>query len=248
MHKLLGSALLAGVLIMNAAGPAQAMDTNIRSYICQKLDDFTATITVVRYDQRELAKINKDLVYIYKFKEINASYKEPNKLRMDGKTVDGFRGVFIINGPMQYFAAPKLGLKTTRNFGESPGKRKSLMDVGLVSDYYLTYTNARFMREGTADGVPCAVFDMTYKDRDADTSHHVVYIDPKTKVVLKREAYSQTGKLQAVYHYKDVKEVAPGIWFPTLIEAENVDRVIAGVTAYKNVRVNVGLQDTLFKL
>ena len=92
------------------------------------------------------------------------------------------------------------------------------------------------------------VFDMTYKDRDEDTSHHIVYIDPKTKVVLKRESYSQDGKLQAVYFFKKVTEVKPSIWFPTLIEAQNVDRVIAGSTAYKNIKVNTGLSDDIFHL
>src|SRR5438034_313247 len=82
----------------------------------------------------------------------------------------------------------------------------------------------------TVDGIPCAVFEMTYKDRDEDTSHCIVYIDPRTKVVRKREAYSQQGKRQATYYYKDLKEVVPGIWFPTRLEAENIDHVISGVT------------------
>src|SRR5262249_40123250 len=108
--------------------------------------------------------------------------------------------------------------------------------------------NARFLREGSVDGTPCAVFEMTYKDRDEDTSHHIVYIDPKTKVVRKRESYSQAGKLQAIYYFKDVEQVSPGVWFPTRIEAQNVDRVIAGVTAYKNIKINTGIPDSVFQL
>ena len=37
---------------------------------------------------------------------------------------------------------PKLGIKTRRDFGNAPGKRKSLIDVGIVSEYYLSYTTS----------------------------------------------------------------------------------------------------------
>jgi outer membrane lipoprotein-sorting protein len=224
---------------------ARAIDSNIKSYVCDKLDDFSATMSVVSVNERAMGKISKDAVMLYKLGTVNMRYKEPNKVRIEGNA-QGSHAVFILSGSTQWVSLN--GAKFKRDFGKSPGKRKSLMDVGLVSDYYLTYTNAKFVREGAVDGTPCGVFELTYKDRDEDTSHAIVYIDPKTKVVRKREAYSQDGKLQAVYFYKNVEEVKPGIWFPTLIEAQNVDRVIAGSTAYKNIKVNTGLDDSIFKL
>ena len=233
------------VLGLGFAMPARSIDTNIKSYVCEKLDDFTATISVVSVNEREMGKISKDAVLLYKIGTINMRFKEPNKVRIDGNT-QGSKATFIVNGSTQWVQLNSFRHKS--EFGKSPGKRKSLMDVGLISDYYLTYTNAKFLREGTVDGTPCAVFEMSYKDRDEDSSHAVVYIDPKTRVVRKRESYSQDGKLQAVYFFKNLQEVKPGIWFPTLIEAQNVDRVIAGSTAYKNVKVNTGLDDSIFKL
>jgi outer membrane lipoprotein-sorting protein len=233
---------VAGIVLTSQA---RAIDNNIRSYVCQKLDDFSATMSVVSVNERAMGKISKDAVMLYKLGTVSMRYKEPNKVRIEGNA-QGSHAVFVLNGSTQWVSLN--GAKFKRDFGSSPGKRKSLMDVGLLSDYYLTYTNARFIREGSVDGAPCAVFELTYKDRDEDTSHAIVYIDPKTKVVRKREAYSQDGKLQAVYYYKNVQEVKPGIWFPTLIEAQNVDRVIAGSTAYKNIKVNTGLDDSIFKL
>jgi outer membrane lipoprotein-sorting protein len=123
------------------------------------------------------------------------------------------------------------------------------MDVGLVSEYYLTYNDAKFLREGTVDGTPCGVFDFTFKNHDAgDHSHQVIFIDPKTKVVRRREAYSLEGKLQAVYLFNEPKEIKPGIWFPSTIEATNADRKLAGVTAYHDIKVNIGIPDSTFKL
>ena len=65
--------------------------------------------------------------------------------------------------------------------------------------------------------------------------------------MLKRDSYTQAGKLEAIYFYRDVKPVAPGIWFPTRIEVMNADRVLAGTTVYKDIKVNTGLPDSLFE-
>lgn len=232
-----------------AAPFAAPIDTNIEAYVCAKLDDFQATMQVVSVDARELSKISKDAASINQVLErlgnVKMRYKEPNMVRIEG-TKEGTKATYIINGTVQY--AGLNGVKTKRNFGNEPGKRKSLMDVGLISEYYLTYTNAKFLREGTVEGKPVAIFEMRYKPQFNDTSHHVVYIDPKTKVVLKRDSYTQEGKLQAVYLYKNVQQVAPGIWFPTRIEAKNTDNVVAGVTGYRDIKVNVGIADSVFQL
>lgn len=232
--------------LVGSTAAGAGVDHDIRAYTADKLDDFTATVSVVKADQRELGKISRDFGFLYKFREVTVRYKEPNKMRIEG-AIEGTKGTFIVNGSVQIVQVAKLRLNDRRDFGKSPGKRKSLMDNGMISPYYLTYANAAFMREGTVDGVPVGVFTMTYKDRVEDSSHHVVYIDPKTKIVRRRDSYSQLGQLQAIYYFRDIREVAPGVFFPTRIEVENTDHVIAGVTAYRNVKVNTGLADSVFK-
>ena len=239
---------LAGVLMFTGIGSvARADKTDIREYVCQKLDDFTATMSVVSVNEREMAKISKDAILLYKFHRVLMRYKEPNMVRIEGSQ-EGTKATFVMTGTEQWTVIPKLGYKQYRKFDNSPGKRKSLLDVGLVSEYYLTYTNAKYLRDGVVDGAPVAVFEVTYKASNLDTSKHILYIDRKTKVVRKHDAYTQTGKLQAVYHFRDLKEVAPGIWFPTRIEAQNADGALAGVTAYSDIKVNQGLPDSLFRL
>ncbi len=238
-------ALCLALLLLPAATQAQ-VSRSIQDYVCRRLDDFTATGVVAAADQRELGKINKDFGFLYRFKTVLMRYKEPNKVRIEG-SVEGTKGVYIVNGTVQIVSVPKLRLNTRRDFGNSPGKRKSLVDMGLVSEYYLTYANFKFIREGTVEGTPVGVFEITYKDRDEDTSHHIVYIDPKTRVIRKRDAYRQDGTLQAIYYYRDVREVAPGIWFPTKIEVQNTDRKVAGTTLYKDFKINTVLPDSLFQ-
>lgn len=235
---------LVALFSLTARAMLAPIDHDIHKYVCEKLDDFSADVTVVKADHRELGKISKDLGLAYSLPNITMQYKDPNMVRMDG-TKDGSKVSYILNGTKQIFKLN--GLKTTRDLGNSPGKRKSLMDMGLISDFYLSYTNARFLREATVDGTPCALFEMTYKDKDEDSSHHNIYVDPVTKVVRKREAYSQDGKLQAIYYYKNVIQLKPGVWVPTQIEVQNTDRVVAGIMAYKNIKVNTGISESVFR-
>ena len=131
--------------------------------------------------------------------------------------------------------------------GQKRRKKKTLLDVGFVSAGYLSYCEGEFKRMQEVKGINCALFRLSYKDKELDTSHRLVWIDPKTKIVIKREEYSQVGKLNATFWYLEPKEVAPGVWFPTRLEAYNRDNQQAGILNYRNVVVNSGLDDSVFK-
>ncbi len=201
------------------------------------------------HDDAAARKINKDIGMMYQLKgNVRIRYKEENKFRADGQ-IGASKGTLIINDTKQTFAV--LGIKKTDSLGKTPGKRKSLLDMGLVSEAYLTYAQGEFIGERPFEGTPCAVFKITYKDRNEDSSHRIVWIDPKTKITLKREEYAQDisgGKLRSIWLYREPREIAPGIWFPSRIELFNNENEKAGVTTYTNTRVNVGLSDDVFKL
>ncbi len=230
------------------AAPVEQVSPNIADYVANRLDDFNATVHVVRYDDNAGRKISRDFGYAYKLKgDTHLFYKEENKLRLDGR-LGVSKATLIVNGTRQYVAIPGLGIRTTTDLGDSPGKRKTLLDVGLISRGYLAYTEAQFLGEHPVDGVMCAVFNVSYRDKNLDTSHRTIWIDPRTKVVLKREEYSQTGKLNATYFYKAPREVTEGIWFPTQIQILNNEGQEAAVTDYRDIRVNQGLSDNLFRM
>jgi len=225
-----------------AAEPSQ----NIADYVPTKLDDFSATMRVEHYDERAGEKIHKDFGYIYKLRgDIKVQYKEENKIRMDAM-IGTNNLTLIVNDCTQYVKG--LGYHTKNDLGHNPGKKKTLLDAGFISNGYLATADGEFKRMQEVKGILCAVFRVSYKDKTTDTSHRLVWIDPKTKIVIKREEYSQQGKLNGTFWYLEPKEVAPGIWFPTKFEAYNRDNQQAGVTSYKNVRVNTGLEEGVFKI
>ena len=233
-----------GIVAGNKATAAEPSQ-NIRDYVADKLDDFSATMRVDHYDERAGEKIHKDFGYIYKLRgDIKIRYKEENKMRVDA-SVGASNLTLIVNNTTQY--AQALGLKTKNDLGDTPGKRKTLLDAGFISNGYLAIAEAEYKRVQDVKGIHCAVFRVSYKT-PIDTSHRLVWIDPRTKIVVKREEYSQAGKLNATFWYLEPKEVAPGIWFPTRLEAYNRDNQQAGVTSYRNVHVNQGLADSVFRL
>ncbi len=221
---------------------------NLSDYVASKLDDFSAIMHVTQHDDNAGRKINKDFGLIYKLKgDVTLQYKEENKLRLDGH-IGPSKATLVVNGPTQYVRLAGLGIKNKSDLGASPGKRKTLLDAGLISSGYLAYTQGQFMGARPLDGVLCVVFRISYRDKSLDTSFRNVWIDPKTKVTVKREEYSQDGKLNCTYFYRDAKEVAPGIWFPSRIEVINNEGQKAGETVYRDVKVNTGLDDSLFRL
>ena len=225
---------------------AQAVSQNINDYICAKLDDFTAVMKVVQHDDTAGGKINKDFPMIYQLKgDVKVQYKDENMLRLDAR-LQTANVIFVVNGTKQTVIAKAVGIRTVNDLGPNPGKRKTLLDVGMISAGYLGYANAEFKGVVAYNGVKCAKFRLSYKDTKLDTSFRLVWIDPKSKITLKREDYSQTGKLNATYIYMDPKEIVPGVWFPTHVEAVNNEGQKAGELSYNDVKVNVGLDDAVF--
>ena len=238
-----------GIMSFSAVNPtaarAQEASHDIADYVSDKLEDFTAKMKVGSFDEREGEKINKDFGYIYKLKgDVTLSYKEVNHLRVDG-LVAASKFTLINNGSKQIIRS-SAGLNIKTDLGTSPGKRKTLLDAGMLSKGYLAYTEAEFKRMQIVNGINCSLFRISYKDKAEDTSHRLVWIDPKTKVTIKREEYSQEGKLNCTYFYLQPKEIVAGIWFPTKITVVNKNGKEAGTTLYKDVKVNQGLDNSLF--
>jgi len=73
-----------------------------------------------------------------------------------------------------------------------------------------------------------------------------VWVDPKTHIVTKRERYNQDGKLMSWYRYLNPTEPRPRMYVPTRVEVYNPDNKLAGVTVYKNIKINLGVDDKIF--
>ncbi len=225
------------------AGFAMAQSQDINDYVQTRLHDLRATVKQQTANQRELEKINKDFANSYRIKQMTARYKEPSKMRLESK-VGVVSVVYIINGNRKHVSAGPI--KSTDDISDAPGKRQSLMDFGILTPGFMKLVNAQFLRYDHEGGVRYPVFELTWANSD-DTSKHIVWMDGKTRTVVKRQWYNQVGKLMAIFYYKNPVEAAPGIWIPTRVEVYNAEGKLGGVTTYVDLYVNEGLPDSLFQ-
>lgn len=244
----------AGITLLMRTPPTLAairdpFSNRLGDYVTSKLSDFDTMMKATFHDDEAARKINKDADLIYQLKgNVRIRYKVVNNFRADG-LVRGFRASVVVNDSRQTYRLA-LGVKKTDDLIHAPGRRMSLLDMGLVSDYYLTYAQGEYQGRRPFEGVPCAVFRLTFKDRSHDTSYRLVWIDPKTHITLKREEYlqeAQGGKLRDIWVFRAPQEVAPGVFFPSRVELYNSDNEKAGVIEYMSTHVNVGLRDDVFR-
>ena len=226
---------LASLAVGGVQGPS------ILDFVQQNLQDATLVAKIVRGDQKELVKINKDFGQSYRFNSSTIYFKEPFKMRAEAH-VEETNVVYIINGNTLWIKIPNF--KSQQNLAKAPGRRQTLMDVGILTPtLFNNFLDAKFIRNDRETGN--IVFDLTYKPNLDDSSRYRVWIDRTKKFVTKREWFNQWGRQLATFYYLDPTEVS-GVWLPTRLEVKNVDNVIAGITKYDSIKVNTGLSDGLF--
>jgi len=203
------------------------------------IQDLQVTITFVKADAEELRRIQRDFGFMSRLKELEFSFKDPDKIRMQGKI-----GYMIVNGTTQYLKLPQLGIKKRDEIGPASAKRHSLLDIGVFSRSSLNSATGKFVREDAVDGVNAVVFEVTYSG-DPNTKN-LVWLRADNHAVVKREWVDSNGKLKATFLYQDLKEVKPGIWLPSKVEIRNGDGVVAGLLSSSDIKINLGLKDSLF--
>lgn len=234
-------------LLLAALAPAPA-DPTIQSYVQTSFKDVAFTAKVQTANQKELAKINQDFAKSYRFKSSNVWLKEPMKLRMESR-VEDTDIFFIVNGGKKLVRVPRANINQRDDVSKAPGKRQTPLDFGLLTpSLFQSFFSAKYVRtESRGDFAGDLVFDLTYIPSLDDSSRHRVWVDPKMKFTAKREWYSQAGYLMATFTYEQPK-LEDGVYMPTKVTVKNADGKFGGSTQYLNVRVNVGLEDSLFKV
>lgn len=212
------------------------------------LSDLEATFRVTKYDSAELEKIGSDFKTTYSLRNLTLQYKQPDKIRLEGRSQTRGGALLIMNGAMRYYEVPRLKLHKSENLEAHPGKRQSLLEyAGLVSPGTLQFMDGKLLRNEALADRDTRVYEMHYVGEDKG-SFYRIWIDNETHVTLKREWYDGVGKLRATFFYNDSKEIAPGIWLPTRVEVKNADGVSAAVLSVSDIKPNQGLSDTLFAL
>ncbi|MCW3050897.1 MAG: hypothetical protein JWN14_67 [Chthonomonadales bacterium] len=216
--------------------------TDIQTFVT-KLDDLDATLKVTKYEPTELEKISVDFKTTYSVRNLTLQFKQPDKLRLEGRSATRGSALMILNGTMRFYSVPKFKLKKAEDLAGAPGKRQSLLEyAGLVVPDTLHFMAAQFVKmEGEN-----SVFDLTYSGLGAGGSHYRVWIDNKTHITTKREWYDNANKLRATFVYLDPHEVMAGVWLPNRLEVKTAEGVVAAEVAFSEAKANQKIPDSQF--
>lgn len=242
-------ALPSGISRAGGAAEKKAASSDLHQIanLATKLDDLQATVRVTKLDSKELEKIGRDFSFTYRIHTLTLQYKQPDKMRLTGKFPALGEARIIVNGTTRLFDVPRFE-KKVEDLEKSPSKRQSLLEYGgLVAPETLRFMQGSFVKQETLDGHEALVFDMTYQGVTAG-SHYRVWIDPETRITIKREWYNREDKLKATFLYLEPREVEKGIWLPSRVEVKNADGVTAATTTLDDIKVNQGISDSLFTI
>ncbi len=232
---------------LTIGAPPQSEAPKVSDYTTT-LADITASIHITESDSKEMAKIGSDFATTYSFHSMSLLYKQPDKLRIDGKSPTRGTLLTILNGANLFIDVPRFKIHVTENLEKYPTRRQSLLEFGgVVSPSTLKFMNGTYVRPEVVDGHSTAVFDMHYTGAE-NGSHYRVWLDSATHTTVKREWFNSENQLRATFLYDEPKEVSTGMWLPTRVQIKNADGVVGAVLTMDDIRVNQGLVDGLFTI
>jgi len=179
-------------------------------------------------------------------------YKFPSKLRVDqvhnapNNSLDGRMTVIIRDGTyMWVYAMGQYAAKKTSDSGQAT--------LALPFDIQKYRKDAEreyhYLGKETMDNIP--VHRVQVLNPAVPGWCAVVWIDPERRVPLQLEAAipheKDAGKFKSKrVLYKDIRKLEDGRWFPFQIQIFDGE-ILRQVKLYKGVKVNVGLDETLFQ-
>ena len=227
------------ILAASVLGSAHAAPS-IASLTSTKITTLSMDTEVIQENQDELKRISGDFAQAYRIHNIAISYAYPDKLHFESVILKAHIA-YTINGNKKYTSVPTFHIHKVEDVTNAPGKKQSLMDCGMIPPELLTTYNATYLRKEGGD----FVYQLMPKIK-SEPFRDVVWIDPKTKITVKREHYNRDGHLIAWFQYKNPQQIVPGVYVPTRVEVYNPYNKLAAVTAYRNIRVNRPLDMSIF--
>lgn len=179
-------------------------------------------------------------------------YKYPNKVRIDtvikdpGGPLDGHQGIIIRDGTNIWMYVSQ-GQYPVKKGTDAPSPTLNL-PFGIQrypQDGSRTY---ELVAPAMVEGVRTEVVRITNPQAPQDV--RTLYIDVTRNVPLRLEMQLPGDKgapaTQVRVDYKEIKRLEDGRYMPFMLEIYE-GNVLQKVRVYKGVKVNVGLQDTLFE-
>ena len=206
-----------------------------------KIKDMTATLTVQELNRSELRKIGGSFATTYSLKRMSVTYQNPNKARFEAKVL-GASVLMVYNGDDRMWRIP--GKSDKKNIYGQPGQKQTLMDLGIFARDYLK-TDYQPVYQRTENGLH--VYKLVQRNT-TNTSHEVVWVNPKTAIIEKRQSFNGDNKFIKELRFTNARQVRPGIWVPGRVEIYNAEGKLGAAQSVDDVKINLGVDGSLFDI
>lgn len=243
--KRIAVTILAAAAAMTAAPSAWAVTSaeilgRVKAAEAQ-LTDFKADMFITEGHKKTVSGMGEGYADILRLEKATISYKKPDKIRYDGYA-QGIKAAYIQNGYDKLILAPMI--KHRENLKNAPGKRQDTLDLGFLGSRLWT-DNTVTVVGSDKDSVK---LKLDPKSGDKDKRHDILWIDPSALKILKREKHRGSGELRVKMTYGDFDALTSKLPIATLCTMFDPTGRELGTVVYKNIKVNVGLPDSLFSM
>lgn len=236
---------LVAVPCLYFAGTARA-DKNLNEFAQSSLKDIAAEVKVLWKNDHELSKIGKGYAEAYSLSEQAIWCKEPDRVRVQGK-----KGIltirFVTDGLRRMTEVSNLHIHHVENIKQEPSKANNISDLGVITPEWIHHVHAQWAGSESRNGISVEMFHFDYP-QDPDV-HHTIALDPATRTIVEHVTHFRhggEGPYKRKIVYSDIKQFT-GVSVPTTATVFNGEGKAAAQMRYDRIRVNSGLQDTLFK-
>lgn len=206
------------------------------------LKDFRAELVIEEANKGAISRMGEGYDEILRLQKAVVSYKKPDKIRYDGYA-KGIKVTYIQNGYTKLVIAPMVKQKS--NVKNEPGKRQDSLDLGFISSRLWTDNNVSVVSVGR-DGV--VKLKLVPKFGPRDKRHDLVWVDSKTLKLVRHEKYRGSGELRVRAVYLAHAKLTPNLPIATKSEFFDANGRSLGTASYENLKVNIGLSDSLFSV
>lgn len=234
------------MLAVASAGAALMTEEQLRARVeaaTKGFCDLTMVGNVLYKDKKALEKVDSAYARLYDFSSASVSLKTPDKIRMEGK-LGMVKFEYVINGTTKIFRAPKVGINKRDDYSDDPAKLQEALDVGIVTPSIWRFRRVQVVDDPEADANHEVKLLLRWNKGDM---RYYIWLDADNLWLKKFEKRDSADNLQTRIVYSNPKKAGDLIWMPTKVEMYASDGSKAGVSEFCDIKVNIGLQDSLFQ-
>ncbi len=244
----LSTAVAAIVVCLAVGTPAGAVisEAELKARIEEATKGFKSVSmvgTVTYKNKKAIASIESNYARLYDFKSASISFKDPDKLRMDGK-LGMVRFEYIVNGWSKIIRAPTVRFTKREDFTGDPAKLQDAFDVGLVTPALWRHRRIEVIDDAEAAARDEIKIRLHWPKGDMML---LAWLDKEDLWLKRFEKRTGAGELQLKVLYLKPRKAGGIIWMPTTVELYASDGEKAGASEYTDIRVNTGLADSFFE-